>query len=404
MISKNSRTNGQDRELKSVLFYSDSPGYGGHEAMTVEAVRYLCQDSKLAVSFAFYAGNNRLQEKLETIQIASENLALLPFNFRAERLQAFRSLISWRKIEHIQALMKSIDPDVVVVSQGRIEGGSMGLLAAKRAGYHTISYLPVAHPVSVSGRPFALWIREAVNRYFYRLPDKIITISESSRRMLLERDATPNVVVVPNAVETPPIQQMDRHRFRESHGIVQDDYLVATIGRIQFKDKGQDFAVRTIARFRNQIQDCKFVFVGEGPDEGKLRAMIDSFDLSRQVKLLAWTPNPTAVYAGADMLLIPSRFEGVPLVMLEAMAYGLPIVATNVDGMADLLPPDWLFPPGDCGALMETFLRVRNADNSSILEQHRNRIANEFTARKFCMLFSAAVYEQAEPLRLPKES
>ncbi len=48
-----------------------------------------------------------------------------------------------------------IDPDVVVVSQGRIEGGSMGLLAAKRAELSpSISYLPVAHPVSVSGRPF----------------------------------------------------------------------------------------------------------------------------------------------------------------------------------------------------------------------------------------------------------
>jgi glycosyltransferase involved in cell wall biosynthesis len=386
------------------LFYSDSPGYGGHEAMTVEAVRYLCRDSKLTVSFAFYSGNNRLQEKLQAIQIASGNLSLLPFNFRAERLQAFRSLVSWRKIEHIQTLMKQIDPDVVVVSQGRIEGGSMGLLAAKRGGYHTISYLPVAHPVSVSGRHFVLWIREAVNRYFYRLPDKIITISESSRRMLLERDATPNVVVVPNAVETPPIKQMDRQRFRETHRIVQGDYVVATIGRIQFKDKGQDFAVKAIARFRNDFQDCKFVFVGEGPDEGKLRAMIESLDLSRQVKILPWTPNPTEVYAGADMLLIPSRFEGVPLVMLEAMAYGLPIVATNVDGMAEFLPPDWLFPPGDCGALRETFLRVRSSDNSLILERHQNRIANEFTAQRFCMQFRAAVYEQAEPLRSSKES
>ena len=403
MISENSITNGQDRGLKSVLFYSDSPGYGGHEAMTIEAVRHLCQDPKLTVSFAFYSGNNRLQEKLEAIQTASGNLALLPFNFRAERLQAFRSLISWRKIEQIQSLMKQIDPHVVVVSQGRIEGGSMGLLAAKRAGYHTISYLPVAHPVSVSGRPFAVWIREMVNGYFYRLPDKIITISESSRRMLRERDATPNVVVVPNAVETPPIQELDRQRFREAQGIVKDEYLIATIGRIQFKDKGQDFAIKAIARFRNKIEGCKFVFVGEGPDEHKLKEMIDNFDLSRQVKIVPWTPNPTEVYAGSDMLLIPSRFEGVPLVMLEAMAYGLPIVATNVDGMADLLPPHWLFPAGDCGALMETLLRVRKSDNSSVLERHRNQVASDFTAQKFCMQFSAAVYEQTEPLRLSKE-
>lgn len=377
--------------MKSVLFYSDAAEYGGHEAMTVEAVRHLCGESDLKVYFAFYSGNTRLREKLEAVRGHSESLVLLPLPVKAKTLQAIRSLISWRQVARIEAVMRRVNPDVVVVSQGRIEGSSMGLLAAKHAGCQVISYLPVAHPVSVSGRRFAVSIRERINRYFYQLPDKIITISESSRRMLSDRGATPNVVVVPNSVETPPIHETDRQRFRERHGIERHEYVVATIGRISFRDKGQDFALRSLSRFRLDLRDYKFVFVGHGPDEERFKIMITDFELSRQVRLLPWTPHPTEIYAGIDMVMIPSRFEGVPLVMLEAMAYGLPIVATDVDGMAEFLPHEWLFPFGDCKALSEALLRVRNDDNSRWLELHRHRIADEFTVSNFRDRLIAAI-------------
>jgi len=77
--------------------------------------------------------------------------------------------------------------------------------------------------------------------------------------------------------------------------------------------------------------------------------------------------------------------------MLEAMAYRLPIVATNVDGMADFLPPDWLFPFGNGAALIDTLLRVRESDNSHILELHRNQVISEFSPQKFSTDFSSAI-------------
>jgi glycosyltransferase involved in cell wall biosynthesis len=379
--------------MKSVLFYSDASDYGGHEVMTVKAVGHLCLQANLRVTFAFYRGNRLLTEKLELIKASSQNLDLLPLDDKGRTLQAVRSLISWRKVRRLTSLMRQVNPDVVIVAQGRIEGGTMGLLAAKRAGYRTLSYLPVAHPVSVSGRPFAIWIREKINRYFYRLPDKIITISESAQRMLRERGATPNVVVVPNAVEVPPIDTLDRQTVRQAHGLANEDYVVATIGRIHFRDKGQDFALTAIARFRDRLGGCKFIFVGEGPDQDALKRMIANLHLSERVRIIPWTPNPAEIYAAIDMLMIPSRHEGVPLVMLEAMAYGLPIVATNVDGMADLLPPDWLFPFGDCRELVDTLARVSKSTNPTLLESHRNKIKMEFTNQKFGLNLRAAVFE-----------
>src|SRR5205823_3483633 len=105
-----------------------------------------------------------------------------------------------------------------------------------------------------------------------------------------------------------------------------------------------------------------------GPDASRLREMISALDLTRQVKVLPWTPHPEEVYAAIDMLLIPSRFEGVPLVMLEAMAYNVPIVASDSDGMSEMLPREWLFPFGNYQALAERLIFVRNAEKSRLLD------------------------------------
>src|SRR6267143_715045 len=346
---------------KSILFYNDAAEFGGHEVMTLEAVRYLSSRRDLKVSFAFYEGNERLLKRLEDIKNSSGNLALKPLPFRSKSLQAFRSLVTWIKTMRIEGLMKRVDPDVVVISQGRIEGSSLGLLAAKRAGFRTISYIPLAHPVSVSGKPFALWLREKVNGYFYRLPDKIITISEGARQMLLARGTTPDVVGV--------------------------------VGRIEFRQKGQDFAVRAVARYKEDLKNFRFLFVGSGPDEARLAGMIVSLGVARHAQVLPWHPNPAEVYSGIEMLLIPSKFEGVPLTMLEAMARELPVIASNVDGMAEILPQSWLFPYGDCAALVDTLRRVRNSDNATLLETNRKRVTSEFSTANFCLAFARAVLQ-----------
>jgi glycosyltransferase involved in cell wall biosynthesis len=379
--------------MMSLLFYNDVAGFGGHEAMTLRAIESLCQRGDVPVSVMYYESNNRFGTGLMDISRETGNLNLFPLAFSSKNLQAFRSLISFRKIQYLVGLMKQINPHVVIVSQGRIEACSMGLLAAKRAGFRTISYLPMAHPVSVSGKPVAVRLRERVNQYFYRLPDKFITISEGARTMLLERGAK-DIVVVPNGIDARPAAHGDQDRFREEHGIATGEYLVGTIGRIDFRQKGQDFALEAIRRFERSLEGYKFVFVGEGPDEHRLKAMIAKSNLSRLVQVLAWCGDPGKIYAGLDMLMIPSKFEGVPLVMLEAMANGLPIIASNSDAMGEFLPQDWLFPFGDHQALFDCLVHVRNADYSRQLESHRELILEQFTSEQFSANVSSAILER----------
>jgi glycosyltransferase involved in cell wall biosynthesis len=387
------RKESREQSIMPVLFYNDVADFGGHEAMTLRAVKCLSQCGDLPVSAMYSENNHRFRDGLADIARVTGNLELLPLPFSSKSLQAFRSLISFRKIAYLIGLMKQINPRVVVVSQGRIEACSMGLLAAKRAGFRTISYLPMAHSVSVSGKPVALWLRDSVNEHFYRLPDKIITISDSARKMLLERSAQ-DVVVVPNGIEVRPMIRGDHEKFREECGIGKEEYVIGTIGRIDFRQKGQDFALQAIRRFQRQLEGYKFVFVGDGPDAQRLKAMIAKAGLSRLAQVLPWCSDPGKIYAGLDMLMIPSKYEGVPLVMLEAMANRLPIIASNSDGMAELLPQNWLFPFGDHQALVDRLAYVRNADNGRRLESHRELVLEQFTGEKFCANVSAAILER----------
>jgi glycosyltransferase involved in cell wall biosynthesis len=330
---------------------------------------------------------------LEALQRTTGALSLRLLRFKSRRLQALRSLLSPFKVRRISALIKEIRPNAVIVSQGRIESSSLGLLAAKRAGSRTISYIPLAHHVAVSGKPGGANVREAINRYYYRLPDKFITISEGMRKMLLDRGARPNISVVHNCVEEISIQDSDRKAFREAHGFSDSDFVVAVLGRIEFGQKGQDFALRAIARFREKLNHCKFLFIGGGPDEGKLRAMTTAMTLEPWVRTLPWTYSTARVYAGIDMLLIPSRFEGVPLVMLEAMSCGLRIVASDIDGMSEFLPKEWLFPCGSEQDLVDTVLRVKSCEVSEILRANRTLVSQKCSAADFGVQFANAILE-----------
>jgi len=378
-------------ETKSVLFYSDAAEYGGHEAMTVEAVDYLCRRNGLEVSFVYYEKNLRLSERLENIKDSTGNLRLIPIPFRSRSLQAVRTLFSRGQIRRIEALIRENEPELVIVAQGRIEAGSAGLLAAKRVGIRTISYIPMAHSVSVSGKLIAVKLRDVLNRYFYQLPDKFITISISAREMLRARGAKADISVVPNGIERINIQSSDRKGFRVTHGIMESEYAVAVIGRIEFRQKRQDFVLRAVAQCRRQLRDWKFLFIGDGPDEENLRKMVADYGLKELALVLPWSSARAQFYAGIDMLLIPSRFEGVPLVMLEAMSCGIRIVASNVDGMAEKLPKSWLFPYQDSQAMINALIRVRADNVSALLEENRKQVETENTFTGFGFRFAHAL-------------
>jgi glycosyltransferase involved in cell wall biosynthesis len=124
--------------------------------------------------------------------------------------------------------------------------------------------------------------------------------------------------------------------------------------------KGHDVLVDTIPAVVNAVPDARFVWIGRGPERDDVMAEVTQRGLAAHVELREPGPDLLDAYAEASAIVLPSRFEGLPLVVLEAMALRIPIVATRVCGTVEAIDDSvaWLVPPEDPGALAAAVLRV----------------------------------------------
>jgi glycosyltransferase involved in cell wall biosynthesis len=132
------------------------------------------------------------------------------------------------------------------------------------------------------------------------------------------------------------------------------------------------------------------VITGDGPDRGHLETLIDQLGLQQQITLLPWQEDSTLVYSALDLLIIPSRFEGVPLVMLEALACGTPVIGSARDGMKDLLPAAWTFETENSAALVNAVEFVSRHLETD-LPALQAKVRSEHTVEKFKQNFEAAL-------------
>lgn len=375
-----------------LVFYDDSEDFGGHEAMTLAAVRHLAVVEKKDVAFIFFSGNLKIAAELNFIKIQGGAINLIPIDYHSRRLQSVRTLFSFATIFKIFRILKKIRANVVIVAQGRIESCTVGLVAAKLAGCRTVSYIPMAH--QVGGNFFSKIVKIFINSIYYNLADKFITISELMKNELLMRAPGQDIVIVRNGLDLENLTHQEKVGSRTKLGISEHDYVIAIIGRVSFKQKAHDFLVETLSRFKKDLGALRLMVVGDGPDLSKLKELVISYGLEDRIIFCSWSNDLSPVYAAVDALVIPSWYEGVPLVMLEGMYYELPIVATRLDGMLEMLPEKWLFSAGNSE---ELFSLLRNASNENIfdkntLTENRNLILRDYSLPVFGANFTDAIY------------
>ena len=141
-----------------------------------------------------------------------------------------------------------------------------------------------------------------------------------------------------------------------------------------------------LARLHRQGVPARLDLVGLGPGEARLRHRATRLGLGAAVNFLGRRSDVAALMAGADLLVLPSAFEGLPLVLLEAMSAGLPTVATRVTGSAEALGGDhpWLVPPGRSRALADALAQALEdpPQRAVVGQRSRERWAATFTAAR----------------------
>jgi glycosyltransferase involved in cell wall biosynthesis len=152
-------------------------------------------------------------------------------------------------------------------------------------------------------------------------------------------------VVIPNAVDVEPFAQAQPADLTPL-GIPPNSRVLITIGRVE-RQKGIDVLLAAVPSVISRFADAHFLVVGDGPDRANLMRYAQSLGVADRVHWAGRRNDVPELLKTATALVLPSRWEGMPNVVLEAMAAGKPIVATDVEGVRELVSPDlngWLVP------------------------------------------------------------
>lgn len=167
-----------------------------------------------------------------------------------------------------------------------------------------------------------------------------IAVSTTCRDFLVQHEnvPAPRVTIVPNGIDTTlHAPDPDRRRAaRANLGLGESERLVLGVGRLR-PQKNFAMFLRVAANLRREVPGARFLIAGSGPEEKRLRALADELGLGAVIRFAGYAADPRDLYAASDVLLMPSRFEGLPMTLLESMAWELPVVASRLDGIAEVI-------------------------------------------------------------------
>jgi glycosyltransferase involved in cell wall biosynthesis len=286
----------------------------------------------------------------------------------------------------------------IVHTQGR--GDPFGRIAARLARVPAL----VSTTASISARyQVDEWWRRALYRMIDyttdRLPDRYIVVNRASVEALTDRHRVPRkrVVVIPNGIELELYDPAAARRgaWRERLGVPDGAVLLGGVGRLT-EQKGFDDMIKAFAAIDRP--DVWLVIAGDGPDWEELRELARMFDVSSRVLMPGFVEDVPGLLADLDLFVLSSRHEGHPMVMLEAMAMACPVVATDLDGVADTITEGVdgrLVPVGDIPALAEALtVLIRDPDGAALLGRNaRKKIKRDFTVERVVQR-TAVLYEE----------
>jgi len=203
-----------------------------------------------------------------------------------------------------------------------------------------------------------------VDQLTHRLADAHVCVSRAvaDYHAAAARIPGTRVVVIPNAVEAPHTNPPSADW--SSLNLPPAGAKLVFIGRLE-PQKGLDLLFDAIAGLPTEKRPS-LVVLGAGPDRQRLETQAEGLGIANLVRFLGWRPNPTEWIAAADALVLPSRWEGMPNVVLEAMAVGKPAIATNVEGVTDLIDDGrtgWIAEPENPESLSRTLFRFLDDRN-----------------------------------------
>jgi glycosyltransferase involved in cell wall biosynthesis len=236
-----------------------------------------------------------------------------------------------RRSYRFRQILRQERPDVVLSFLG--EANFINALFSARPILTVHNYLS---SMSQFRGKFEALVFQILVRLLYRRAT-VVAVSEAVKNDLVDSFRIPadQVVVIRNAVDTRKIREMAAEPAASPWDTTIP--VVITVGRL-CKEKGQWHLIRAFAEVRRKLP-CQLAILGTGELEEYLKRVAKELGVENDVFFLGWHPNPFKFMAKADVFVLPSLTEGLPLALVEAMACGLPAIATGSEGSKEILAP-----------------------------------------------------------------
>ena len=288
------------------------------------------------------------EERRNVIRIYPVPISRNPFAM--SNLTAYRQLVSFIEREKIDCIHCNTPV-----------GGLLGRLAGKKCGVRRVIYQ--AHGFHFyKGAPLKNWmLYYPIERWLARYTDGLITINRedhalAQRKMRLRNGG--RVYYVPGVgIDLGKFQETtaDKAAKRRELGIPEDAVLLLSVGELN-RNKNHETVIRAMAGL-----DVYYIVAGSGALQAHLQELVNTLGLRDRVKLLGYRSDVKELYETADIFVFPSFREGLSISLMEAMASGLPCVASRIRGNTDLLENKnggFLCSPADASAFTDAIRRL----------------------------------------------
>ena len=282
-----------------------------------------------------------------------------------------------RTLAALRLALRRFGPDVVHSHLGRSDwyawlatAGMPVLLASTEHGISS------ARPELYGARVSRI-VHRLAHRRRLRRTDAVVAVSDYTARALVDRHAV--LRLWPPLVVMPAVDVASLRRARHDDVMPDGTLRLACLSRLSH-EKGVDLLVRAVALAAMQGAHVRATIAGDGPERDTLELLAAELRVLDRVHFIGRVDDIVPVLREADALVIPSRSENLPLAALEAIAAGVPVVATDVGGVGEIVRPGitgWLVPPEDAGELAAVLCTL---GDGIALRTVRSRCAEEGTS------------------------
>ncbi len=263
--------------------------------------------------------------KFNTFQNRS-NVQLFPEGYDRRYLQAFTpDLIHIHHLKPLFNLYKNPleKPDVPVLYT--LHGAHIRKYTFKKGVFHRPAYFSRYH----------------LEKYLFRRVNRLITVCQSDLELVRKIYGLQNAIYIPNGVDVQKLMDsfhLQKAEMRQKYGLREKSLLFLTVARFDFV-KGYDVLMQAISSIKEQLKnyDVQFIFVGEGAEFRRMQKFVTHHSLKNLVVFIKRLHPVYDILIASDVFILPSRWEGMPFVLLEAGYFKLPVIVSSAEAHLEII-------------------------------------------------------------------